>query len=168
MRNIEAKFRLKDLGAAEDTATRIGYEPRGVLIQRDTFFNVANGKLKLREEPDGAALVFYRRGAHGALMLSDYEIVPVADPERTRAMLGAALGVLAEVCKKRTLLMRGNLRLHLDRVEQLGEFGEIEAVLGAGAGEPSSRTAVDELLTALGVRRDDLISVSYFELARDR
>ena len=89
-------------------------------------------------------------------------------------MLARALGVLAEVRKHRTLLTRRNVRLHLDRVETLGNFAEIEAVLGegseegAGEGAGSARAAIDELLTALGVGASELIEVSYFELMMRR
>jgi adenylate cyclase class IV len=141
-------------------------------IQRDTFFMVARGKLKLREQAPQAWLIHYQRERQSGLMLSRYDIAPIADPGRTRDMLARALGVLAEVHKHRTLLTRGNVRLHLDRVATLGEFGEIEAILGegeeAGAGEDagSSRAAVDELLGALRVDPAELIESSYFELMK--
>jgi predicted adenylyl cyclase CyaB len=167
MRNIEAKFRIADFPAAERAAGRLGYVRRGVLRQRDTFFAVPRGKLKLREEGEGAAaLIYYRRGVQDAMMVSDYEIVSVAGAERMRAMLAEALGVLAEVRKERTLLTRGNMRLHLDRVEGLGDFGEIEAVVGASADEAACRIAAAELLAALGIAPSALIEVSYFELAK--
>jgi predicted adenylyl cyclase CyaB len=170
MRNLEAKFRLDDLDAARAAALALGYTPSANFIQRDTFFVAARGKLKLREQPPAAWLIQYERDRESGLMLSRYEIVPVADPERTRDMLARALGVLAEVRKHRSLLTRRNVRLHLDRVETLGNFGEIEAVLDeesgkdASEGEDSARVAVDELLSALGVGAGELIEVSYFEL----
>ena len=102
MRNLEAKFRLGDLDAARAAALGLGYAPAPDFIQRDTFFVVARGKLKLREQPPAAWLIQYERDRESGLMLSRYEIVPVADPERTREMLARALGVLAEVRKHRS------------------------------------------------------------------
>jgi predicted adenylyl cyclase CyaB len=166
MRNLEAKFRLAGFARARRAAQSLGYRERAVLMQRDTFFRVAAGKLKLREEPEGAWLLHYGRAESGSLQLSNYEIVAVAEPDATRAMLTAALGVIAEVRKRRILLMRANVRLHLDRVEGLGEFGEIEAVIAPDDDPERSRAAVDELLAALGVAPADLIDVSYFELTR--
>src|SRR5260370_9740806 len=128
VQNVEAKFKLANLVHAREVAARLGFEASGILSQRDTFFQVAHGKLKLREEAAGAWLIHYRRRREGGLELSDYEIVPVPEPARTRSMLASALGIMAEVRKERTLLMRGNIRLHLDRVEGLVAFGEIEAV----------------------------------------
>ena len=107
MRNLEAKFRLNDLDAALAAALAFGYSVRESFTQRDTFFKVARGKLKLREQPPEAWLIHYEREADGGLMLSRYEIAPVADAEGTRVMLARALGVLAEVRKHRTLLLRG-------------------------------------------------------------
>jgi predicted adenylyl cyclase CyaB len=164
MKNLEAKFRLVNHAEAEARATALGYTRRAILNQRDTFFRVANGKLKLREENGGAVLIFYRRSESGPLMLSDYEIAPVAEPVRTIQMLEEALGRIAVVEKVRTLMTRDNVRLHLDRVARLGEFGEIEAVIADGDDPERSRGAVDELLAALGVEQADLIEVSYFEM----
>ena len=174
MRNLEAKFRLGNLDAARAAALALGYTPSANFIQRDTFFVAARGKLKLREQPPAAWLIRYERDRESGLMLSHYEIVPVADPVRTREMLARALSVLAEVRKHRSLLTRRNVRLHLDRVEKLGNFGEIEAVLdeesgkGAGEGAYSARAPVDELLAAFGVGASELIEVSYFELMMRR
>jgi adenylate cyclase, class 2 len=164
MRNLEAKFKLSDPKSARKSAAALGYELRGSFAQRDTFFVVPAGKLKLREQADGAWLIHYRRQPARGLELSDYEIVPVVEPAASRAILAAALGTLAEVRKERTLLMRGNVRLHLDRVEGLGEFGEIEAVIGPGESAASYRAAVDQLLRALAVRDAELIELSYFEM----
>ena len=75
-----------------------------------------------------------------------------------------ALGTIATVRKTRILMMRDHVRLHLDRVDGLGEFGEIEAVLGEHGDPEASRPAVDELLRALGINRDNLIEKSYFEM----
>lgn len=166
MRNLEAKFPLRDHARARESAKAIGYTERAILRQRDTFFRVARGKLKLREIADeaGGALIYYGREESGELQLSRYEIVPVTDPAAMRTMLAAALGILAEVRKERVLLMRANVRLHLDRVTDLGDFGEIEAVIAEADDPESSRAAVDELLAALGIARGDLITVSYFEM----
>jgi predicted adenylyl cyclase CyaB len=166
MRNLEAKFRLADLDRARRAAEALGYGERDVLVQRDTFFRVASGKLKLREEAAGAWLIHYGRDTDGKLQLSRYEIVAVSDAAAMRAMLAAALGTIAEVRKRRTLLMRDSVRFHLDCVDGLGEFGEIEAVIAPGDDPERSRAAVDELLRALGVAPEDLIEVSYFELMR--
>jgi predicted adenylyl cyclase CyaB len=164
MKNLEAKFRLINHAEAEARAAALGYVRRATLNQRDTFFRVASGKLKLREENGTAVLIFYRRRESASLMLSDYEIVPVADPARWLRILEDALGAIAVVEKVRILMTRDNVRLHLDRVAKLGEFGEIEAVIADGDDPERSRGAVDEIIAALGGGPPDLIDVSYFEM----
>ncbi len=135
-----------------------------MLHQRDTFFKTAEGKLKLREQPDGAWLIHYARRESAALMLSTYEIAAVAEPAKMRAMLGAAFGVIAKVSKRRMLMIRDNVRLHLDVVADLGTFGEIEAVISGGDSPECSRDAVNETLLALKIAKSDLIDISYFEM----
>jgi adenylate cyclase class IV len=146
MKNLEAKFRLANQAEAEARATALGYTQRAILHQRDTFFRVANGKLKLRQENGSAVLIYYHRDESGPLMLAD------------------ALGPIAVVEKVRTLMMRDNVRLHLDKVTRLGDFGEIEAVIADGDDHERSRGAVNEILAALSVGKGDLIDVSYFEM----
>ncbi len=164
MRNLEAKFTLDNLDRARKQAEAIEYRFKATLIQRDTFFRVAAGKLKLREEESGAWMIFYGRQDSRHLMLSSYDIVPIAEPEKTREMLAQALGTIATVRKTRILMMRDHIRLHLDRVDGLGEYGEIEAVLGEDGDPEQSRLAVEELLSALGIDRNKLIDESYFEM----
>ncbi len=166
MQNLEAKFKLPDLDRAHAQAESLGYRFKATLQQRDTFFGVNQGKLKLREEEPGACLIYYGRQDRAHLKLSSYEIVPVPEPEKTRAMLTEALGTIAVVRKTRILMMRDHIRLHLDRVDGLGEFGEIEAVLGEHDDPETSRPAVDALLRILGVNSANLIAESYFELLR--
>jgi adenylate cyclase class IV len=164
MKNLEAKFRLDDLDRARDAAIALGYSERAILTQRDTFFSVNRGKLKLREENGAAVLIYYSRDESGPLMLSNYDIVAIPNTASTIAMLAAALGTIAVVEKVRTLMMRDHVRLHLDRVATLGNFGEIEAVIADVDDPEHSRGAVNELLAALAITPSDLIDVSYFEM----
>lgn len=166
MFNLEAKFRLPDHAAAQAAAIAIGYRPEAVLNQRDTFFVVATGKLKLREEDQRSYLIGYGRVERDGLQLSDYQLVPVPDPAAMRTLLAGTLGVLAEVRKRRTLLLCRNVRLHLDEVDGLGLLGEIEAVVPDGGDPEAERAFVDATLAALGVSREQLIEGSYFEMAR--
>ena len=166
MFNLEAKFRLPDHAAAQAAAVAIGYRPAAVLNQRDTFFVVATGKLKLREEDQRSYMIGYGRVERDGLQLSEYQMVPVPDPAAMRQLLAGTLGVLAEVRKRRTLLLCRNVRLHLDEVEGLGLCGEIEAVVPDGGDPEAERAFVDATLAALGVGRDQLIEGSYFEMAQ--
>ena len=91
LRNLEAKFRLADHSLTHQRALAIGFESRGIVIQRDTFFVAANGKLKLREQAGESWLIHYGRGVQRELQLSNYTIVPVSDPVAMRTMLANSL-----------------------------------------------------------------------------
>ena len=61
-RNVELKATDPDPERSLATVRDLGAEERGTLVQRDTYFRVADGRLKLREEtPGGAALIQYAR-----------------------------------------------------------------------------------------------------------
>jgi predicted adenylyl cyclase CyaB len=166
MRNVEAKFPLPDLAGVRQRAEALGFEYIGTLIQHDTFFVVPNGKLKLREQPDGAWLIHYQRHHEQGFELSNYEIVAVSESLKLRELLSAALGVLAEVRKRRILLRRRNIRLHLDEVDNHGAFGELEAVLNEREDPANCRTEITAILATLQIPSEQLIDVSYFELTR--
>jgi predicted adenylyl cyclase CyaB len=166
MQNVEAKFPLPDIAAARRCAEALGFSCVATFLQHDTFFVVSNGKLKLRIQADGAWLIHYRRHRENGFELSNYEIATVSEPLKLRGLLSAALGVLAEVRKRRTLLRRANLRLHLDDVKNYGAFGEIEAVLAEGEDPAHGRSTIAALLGALQIPPEQLIEVSYFELTR--
>jgi predicted adenylyl cyclase CyaB len=165
MRNVEAKFPLADISVARRRAETLGFNYIGTLIQHDTFFKTSNGKLKLREQPDGAWLIHYRRHHESGFELSNYEIVAVSEPSKLRELLSSALGVVAVVDKRRILLRRANIRLHLDEVANHGVFGELEAVMDSGDGPANYRAEIAAVLAALQIAPEQLIDVSYFELS---
>ena len=123
MRDLEFKAALGDSQACLRSARELGFELWGDLRQIDTYFAVPAGCLKLRETPDlQAELVFYQRDESGSGCPSDYQVVYTPDAAQVRDLLCAALGVLAVVRKRRTLLLLDSLRIHLDNVEELGQF----------------------------------------------
>ncbi|HEY7118840.1 MAG TPA: class IV adenylate cyclase [Tepidisphaeraceae bacterium] len=164
-RNIEIKARCRDLGAARDAARRLGAAFSGMLEQRDTYFIVPHGRLKLRETVGtGAELIAYQRLDAAAVRGSDYQLVAVADPAGLREALEAALGVRGEVIKTRELWMWRGVRIHLDQVRGLGAFLEFEAVLEAGEDDRIGYEKVATLREALGVGDEDLLGASYADL----
>jgi predicted adenylyl cyclase CyaB len=163
MRNIELKARLHDRTFAEGACARIGATPQGDIRQTDTYFAVPTGRLKLREcDPGEDYLVFYHRTDEAAARGSDYVI------ERVGASMGGllkrSLGVSGVVQKTRTLWLWKNVRVHLDRVEGLGDFIEFEAVLSEGLDDADGFEKLAYLREAFGVRDDDIETGSYLDL----
>jgi adenylate cyclase class 2 len=167
--NVEIKARCSDLEGARKRALDLATERVGLDRQVDTYFRTRAGRLKLRESSlSGAQLVPYLRADRGAPRRSDYRVVPVADPAGVKALLGEILGVSCVVEKEREILLQANVRIHLDRVQGLGSFVELEAVFdGSPAAEIEQQRRVERLMVALGVRAEDLVPVGYETLIRE-
>jgi homotetrameric cytidine deaminase len=164
-RNVELKAHDPDPARTLERALAAGADDRGVLRQRDTYFAVAHGRLKLREEdPGGATLIAYERPDAASERVSDYRLVPVAEPEPLREALAAASGVSAVVVKRRRLLMWENVRIHLDEVRGLGSFLELEAVAEPGSDLTRERAQLAELRLLLEISDDALREGSYADL----
>lgn len=163
MRNIELKARLKTQSRAREIAHAIGATPQGDIRQTDTYFNVPSGRLKLRVcEPGEDYLVFYHRPNEPGSRASDYWIEQVSPS--ISDILSPALGVLAVVRKVRTLFLWENVRIHLDRVDGLGDFLEFEAVLDEDRGDADGHEKVARLRNEFGISNTDLVSCSYLDL----
>lgn len=166
---MEIKARVSDAAAVRSRAEAIATERVGLDRQVDTYFVTRSGRLKLRESSlSGAQLIPYVRPDGTAPRRSDYAVVPIADPERVKALLTELLGVHRIVRKEREILLVENVRIHLDRVETLGDFLELEAVFeGDAETEAGEHRKVHELMAALGVLPRDLIASSYEALLGD-
>lgn len=163
--NIEIKARLHDLEAVKARAEALSDAPVEVIPQEDTFFNVPKGRLKLRElGPGRAQLVYYERPDTAGPKRSDYLLAGTSEPAPLKAALTAALGVRGVVRKTRYLYLAGQTRIHLDDVEGLGRFMELEVVLRPGQSDAEGRAVAEELLEKLGVDRDALIEGAYMDL----
>ena len=138
-----------------------------MLVQRDTYFAVADGLLKLREDLERATgeLIFYRRPESSGLRSSSYWRAPASDPDALRSLLGAAHGVTGVVTKRRHLYLFRNVRIHLDDVEGLGTFVELESVLAVPGNESAEEAAaLAAVVEALGLASRETIAGGYLEL----
>jgi homotetrameric cytidine deaminase len=159
-RNVELKALDPDPARSLATCRELGAEDRGVLRQRDSYFRARSGRLKLREEkPGGAVLIQYDRPEEAAARESRYRLTRVQDPDELRASLDAALGTLVVVEKERRLLLWDGVRIHLDTVHGLGSFVELEGVAPPGSDLSPEREKVARLQRALGI--EDVLTDSY-------
>ena len=167
--NVECKARAADLEVTARRCLAIGAEPRGDLHQRDTYFAPARGRLKLREEgPETAVLIAYRRPDTTAEVESRYVLAPVTDPAATIEALDGALGTTVVVTKRRRLFMYENVRIHLDDVEGLGTFVELEGVVARdGSDRDATVERVARLREELGITDEALVAVGYCDLLLD-
>jgi homotetrameric cytidine deaminase len=175
-RNVEIKATDPDPERSLAVCLGLGAEDRGTLAQRDTYFRVPDGRLKLREqEPGGATLIQYRRADEAQARESRYRLAPVEDGEALRQALEAALGTLVVVEKERRLLLWEGVRIHLDRVSGLGSFVELEGVAPPESDLTAEQEKVARLSEALALEgrvvadsySDRLLGDRLVEAARD-
>lgn len=126
--NIELKARTDR--QAQIRAWLIGQDAdfRGTDFQTDTYFKVPNGRLKLRSGNVENNLIHYQRSDQPEARASEVALAPVADGPALKNALARALGILVEVRKKREIYFMDNVKIHLDELDGLGHFVEIEAI----------------------------------------
>ncbi len=164
-RNIEIKAGIASVAALLPLARAVADGPEQAIAQDDTFFSVPNGRLKLRQFADGSAeLIHYQRPDTGEAKASDYVRVAVPDPAAMREALARGLGVQGRVRKQRLLLMVGATRIHLDQVEGLGDFIELEVVLAAGQTDAQGAATAEALMQALGLAEAPRLAGAYLDL----
>jgi len=164
-RNVEIKARAGDFAAQREKAGELSGAPPELLDQEDTFFRTKRGRLKIRRfsENEGE-LIYYERPDVQGPTESRYMIIPTREPVVLRDALSKALGISGVVRKRREVYHVAGTRVHMDTVEGLGEFIELEAVLGTDESREDSHARVRELSTALGIGEADLIDCAYIDL----
>jgi predicted adenylyl cyclase CyaB len=163
--NVEIKARVENVEAFERRVAEIADGPPETLEQLDTFFAAPRGRLKLRELPDGSGeLIYYERPDDPGPSTSDYLVARAPDAGALKGVLTRALGVRGTVRKQRRLYLRGQTRIHVDRVDGLGSFVELEVVLRERQTADEGRDVAGGLMKILGVRSHDLVEVAYVDL----
>jgi predicted adenylyl cyclase CyaB len=163
--NVEIKARVHDRERLAERAASLSGGPPTVLQQEDTFFRVPAGRLKLRKlAPTRGELIVYRRPDQPGPKCSDYSISQTSDPDALREVLAAALPVIGVVRKERRFYLLDRARIHLDRVEGLGDFVELEVVLRPGESEEQGRAIATDLMRRMEIDPADLLAGAYLDL----
>jgi len=167
--NIEIKAILKDRVSAEATAAQLSGTGPEVIHQEDVFFRCDGARLKLRIlGPERGELIRYERADVADTRCSRYVIARTLDPQILLDILTKTLGRAGVVKKTRTLYIIGQTRVHLDRVEDLGDFLELEVVLRPEQGESEGKNIADALLTSFGIDKQQLLGEAYVDLLAHR
>ncbi|MGE5249600.1 MAG: class IV adenylate cyclase [Bacteroidota bacterium] len=164
-RNIEIKARVRDFEEIRRRAEGLSAAPCEIIPQEDIFFTTPKGRLKLRELPGGRGqLIYYERPDQEGPKRSEYYIFETDDPGNLRLALSRAYGVRGVVKKTRYLYLAGQTRIHLDDVQGLGQFMELEVVMREGQTDAEGQAIAEDLMRALGVEIGDLLEGAYMDL----
>lgn len=142
---------------------------KGIDYQTDTYFRVNHGRLKLREGNLENHLIQYYRPNQAEAKTSEV-LLYKSDPESTlKQILTNSLGELVVVKKKREIYFIDNVKFHIDEVDELGSFAEIEAIGNKGEHkEEDLRKQCLHFQQALGIETSDLVEVSYSDMLLEK
>jgi adenylate cyclase, class 2 len=167
--NIEIKARTRQADLIRDYLRKAGAEYKGTDVQTDTYFKVPSGRLKLRQGKIENNLIFYDCPDQEGPRQSDFLLQPVQDSEGLKTILTKALGIKVTVAKTREIYYIGNIKFHIDQLEELGSFVEIEA------GNKLADLSVEELheqcrfyMQEFGIKEEDLLSHSYSDMLLEK
>lgn len=165
--NIEIKARVHNLARLRAAVEPLSDGPVEILDQEDIFFTTAHGRLKLRIlGAQRGELILYQREDTAGPKPSNYLIAPTSDPATLNLILTSVLGVLGVVKKRRSLYLVGQTRVHLDEVDSLGAFMELEVVLRPDQSEDEGLAIAKGLMERLGIGEDELVEGAYLDLLR--
>jgi predicted adenylyl cyclase CyaB len=162
----EIKARTNRLDALRAVLQQNGAYHKGNDHQVDTYFNVPQGRLKLRQGNIENALIFYNRPEVATGPKHSHVTMTAVPPDtQLGEVLAAALGVKVQVDKRREIYFIGNVKFHLDEVAGLGHFVEIEAIdLEGTIGQAELQRQCTHYMHLLGIEQADLIAASYSDL----
>lgn len=165
--NLEVKYRDVDLADVARRLDGLGIPLSASEHQEDIYYPAPDGRLKLRivDHRHGTLIGYRRPDLHGTRRC-DYVLAPVTAPQAVADALALALGERGRVVKDRVIHLAENVRIHLDRVEKLGDFVEFEAVLSATPGhdEASSAARLKSLGHDLGLAACPVVAAGYADL----
>ncbi|RYG27324.1 MAG: CYTH domain-containing protein [Chitinophagaceae bacterium] len=163
--NVEIKARCTNPGFIRQYLLDHGASFKGTDHQTDTYFHVANGRLKLREGNIENNLIFYERHNQAGPKHSDFNLVKIPDAAGLKEVLQKSNGIKVVVEKKREIFYIGNVKFHIDEVPSLGHFMEIEAGnIGVDLSAAQLRAQCDHYMSELNIQQADLIDVSYSDM----
>ena len=163
MHNVEFKAELRDLGLAQSICKAMGATHAELLEQTDTYYKVPSGRLKRREQSGHETeYIFYDRADKAEARLSHYVIY---DEPSARQRFGSdSLPVLVVVRKKRIVYLIEQVRIHLDTVDHLGTFLEIEAVVSRAHNVRMCHEKVEQIRSKLKPALGEMLSTSYADM----
>jgi adenylate cyclase, class 2 len=163
--NVEIKARCNNPGAIRNYLVSNKADFKGTDFQADTYFNVRQGRLKLREGNIENNLIYYERNNQAGPKSSDFILTKIPDAILLKESLSKSIGVKVVVRKKREIYYLGNVKFHIDEVEGLGSFAEIEAGnIGNDLSKEELLKQCEYYIQQFGIKENDLIEVSYSDM----
>ncbi|MCB0281685.1 MAG: class IV adenylate cyclase [Calditrichae bacterium] len=164
-KNIEIKAECTDPEKVESIIIEKGWKSGGVENQKDTFFNVPNGRLKLRETNENqAVLIPYFRPDMNTLRDSEYVLLKTDETRQALSILKKMFGIRWIVSKKRKIYFYDNIRIHLDEVDSLGSFIEFEGVISDDKMYNETQEKLEWLIELFEIAQEQIFKEAYVDM----
>lgn len=160
-KNLEIKVKLDSHKQIKAILKKNKIDIAELLKQKDIYYKVKRGLLKLRLENENQTLIFYDRNEKSKKRWSDYHLLEIKETDGNK-YLKKFLDVLVVVEKKRELYWFNNTRIHLDHVKYLGYFLELETRVINGLKDAEKR--FNYLIELLELMDKKEIRASYKDL----
>ena len=163
--NIEFKAKANNIEGLEEKLLSLNPQFIGEDHQKDTYYNVNTGRLKLREGNIENALIWYQREDVGGAKQSDILLYRHAPDDALKNILIKLHGVKIIVDKIRKIFFVENVKFHFDRVEGLGTFVEVEAIDSTGEiGIEKLKEQCNFYINFLEIKTEDFMKKSYSDM----
>lgn len=165
IKNVEIKAKTNRPEEIKKLLLEKNADYAGCDRQVDTYFNVNEGRLKLRSGNIENSLIFYKRSNQKDAKLSDITLTRLAPDNNIRQVLSDSLGIKVEVIKDRHIYFIEQTKFHVDYLEGLGTFVEIEVR------DTKNEYSIEEMTKLcnqyeeyLGIKKEDLLNTSYSDM----
>jgi adenylate cyclase, class 2 len=163
--NVEIKARCHQPHMVREYLVAHSAVFKGTDEQTDTYFNVQQGRLKLREGNIENNLIYYERTNQAGPKNSQFRLVKIEDAKGLKEALTSSIGIKVVVKKRREIYYISNVKFHIDEVPGLGSFMEIEAGnILADLSQEQLNEQCDFYMKELKIGPEDLIEVSYSDM----
>ncbi|MGI9554032.1 MAG: class IV adenylate cyclase [Thermodesulfobacteriota bacterium] len=167
--NVEIKAVAKNFTNQQKIAETLSGKPPQILKQEDFYFNISKGRLKLRVlSIKKGQLIYYERPDEPGPKVSDYQIYETNTPNKLIEVLEMSYGIRNIVRKTRKLYIYKRTRIHMDSVDDLGEFIELEVIMGSNDDHLNGKEEALSLIDRLEITEEDLIHCSYIDLLESK
>ncbi len=165
MKNLELKVRYCDRKRVFNALKKLNAEYKGILHQRDVYFDITPGRLKLRSINNTIhQLIYYKRNNRATAKYSNYYISEISHPKNVEEILSDIYSVRTIVSKSRRLYFWQNVRIHIDNVYSLGKFMEFEIICNTILQENESLNKMKYLKEIFKIKNSDVLSSSYSDM----
>lgn len=163
--NFEFKARTNNLDLLEKKLLDLNPKYIGEDQQTDTYFNVAKGRLKLREGNIENALIYYERKNVAGAKQSDILLYKHEPDTSLKDILIRIHGIKVVVKKVRKIYFVENVKFHFDTITGLGTFVEVEAIDSTGEiGIGKLKEQCERYADLFEIKSGDYISLSYSDM----